>query len=92
MSEATEKTVKRSTEKFFIKPVTDKATYVKGYWKPIKFHQLKQGDVFRLWDGEGDNRKPDRLVNGKHDVCVALDDAFKTEKGVDTVNCVSVNL
>ena len=48
-----------------------------GYWKNIKFHQLKKGDVFRLYDSDKDgNEKPDVVEDdGRHQVCVALCDA-----------------
>jgi hypothetical protein len=44
---------------------------VTGYWDEVKFTDLRKGDIFRLWDPDG---KPDHMVDGYHDVCVALAD------------------
>jgi len=67
----------RSAERFVAQPKTEHTTYVKGFWKPIKFQEIKKGFVFRLWDiDKKGNRTPDHLVDGKHDVCVATGDAF----------------
>jgi hypothetical protein len=49
---------------------------VHGYWEQIPFGDLKKGDIFRLWESNGD---PDHVVDGKHDVCVALEDPYLPE-------------
>lgn len=91
MSEETiTKTATRSAERFVTKPKTGKATYVKGHWKPVEFHELKKGDIFRLWDKMGDNRVPDYLVDGKHDVCVAVSNAYEYE-GSHGIESISIN-
>jgi len=70
----------RSVERFVTSHKTTRTTYVKGFWKPIKFHQLKKGFIFRLWDSdENGDQMPDHLVDGKHDVCVAVSDAYEHE-------------
>lgn len=56
-----------------------------GSWDPIEFSQLQKGDIFRLWDVREDgSRYPDHLIDGKHDVSVALDVAYKTPDGKGT--------
>lgn len=74
------KRVLRSVERFVTSQKTVRSTYVKGFWKPIKFHQLRKGFIFRLWDSdENGDQMPDRTVDGKHDVCVAVSDAYEHE-------------
>jgi hypothetical protein len=61
---------------------------LKARWKTIAFEDLKKGYIFRLWEEDG---SPDYLIDGKHDVCLALEDAYLAEDGTPTVNCVHVN-
>ena len=51
---------------------------IHGWWKTIKFHQLKKGDIFRLFDTKDNGREvPDQVLRGHHVVNVALEDAKK---------------
>lgn len=88
MSEEATTKMARTAERFVAKSKTGKSTYVKGHWKPIEFPQLKQGDIFRLWDGTGHNRKPDYIIDDKHDVCVAIGDAYecKDSHGIESMS------
>jgi hypothetical protein len=58
-------------------------------WRPIRFSQLKAGDIFRLWDTNDQGYEiPDIVVKGQHQVCVALEDAERCCK----VKCSGKNL
>jgi hypothetical protein len=72
----TSKQVSRSTEILVTENYEEGS--IMGYWKATKFHQLRKGDIFRLWDTNDEGyRTPDRVnpATGEHDVCVALTDA-----------------
>jgi hypothetical protein len=86
-----EKSIKteREAERFTTRPKTGNATYVKGYWKPIEFHKLRKGDIFRLWDKTGSGRVPDHFVDGKHDVSVAVSDVYEHEN-THGIECIPI--
>ena len=88
MSEETVSKEMRDAERFVTKPKTSRATYGKGYWKPIEFPEIKKGDIFRLWNKKGGNRLPDYTIDGKHDVCVAVSNAYEHEDsyGVESIS------
>ena len=59
---------------------------VTGYWEYIEFSDLRKGDVFRLWDDD----EPDVLIDGRHDVCVALSDPEESD-GVLGIESMHIN-
>jgi hypothetical protein len=53
-----------------------KTVEVLGKWKPIKFRQLRKGDIYRLWDtNDAGVEVPDELEKGQHAINVALTNA-----------------
>jgi hypothetical protein len=65
-------------------------------WIEIPFHDLRKGDLFRLWDKKDSVWLPDVIQDGYHQICVALTDPepWTNENGESTlfVQTVPVNL
>jgi len=50
--------------------------YIAGKWNPLKWHQIKKGDLIRLYD------RGMRTSDGDLDEFVATSDAYENENGV----------
>lgn len=67
-----------------------------GRWEVVEMADLVKGDVFRLWEPDW---TPDRVIDGRHDVCVSLTDAkpvvegagLPTSDGNHVVEALSLN-
>lgn len=91
MTKPTKKKPMRRTEVFNIESRPEGLG--RGFWKPIKFNNLKQGHIFRCFDTMDNGvEKPDQVdKKGNHMVHVALEDAKeKPMPELGVVKCLPV--
>jgi len=65
----------REVEVFKYRETKEPVITPKTTWEPIPLHELKKGDIFRVFDVRADGKKrPDRVLNGQPAVYVAAVD------------------
>ena len=75
--------MKRQAEKLHLIEV---GNVVSGEWRPIFFHHLRKGDVYRLWDIDEDGTRHPDTTDKTWQVCVCLTDpeSCVNERGEET--------